>query len=315
MLMIVLMWSELSTKHLLALRAVAEEGTFGRAAERLGFTQSAVSQQVATLESMVGHSLFDRRSGPSRPRLTSAGILLLEHATKLLDQVDEAERALDRFARGISGRLIVSTFQSISTRVMPVALRRLYEEAPGVEVSLVEEDVEQDFGRSALLRGDLDLAFAIGPVHHDFESLYLGADPHVAVVEAGYPEGPVKLETLSGAPAVGQPADDTCGAIIDRQLERLGITPNYVFRSHDNGAVQGMVGAGMGVAVMPLLSVNTNDARTSIRTTDPVLEPRQLSIVWSRARTPSPLAERFAYIVASVCTELLAKLEVPDVQV
>ena len=65
------MWSELSTKHLLALRAVAEEGTFGRAAERLGFTQSAVSQQVAALESMVGHSLFDRRSGPSRSKRPS----------------------------------------------------------------------------------------------------------------------------------------------------------------------------------------------------------------------------------------------------
>ncbi len=307
------MWSELSTKHLLALRAVAEEGTFGRAAERLGFTQSAISQQVATLESMVGHSLFDRRSGPSRPQLTPAGTLLLEHATTLLDAVEEAERSLDRFSRGVSGRLVIGTFQSISARVLPAALRQLYEEAPGIEVSLVDEEQQHDFGQAALLRGDIDLSFAIGEVSDGLDSIYLGADPHVAIVAADCPPGPVVLESLSGSPLVGQPADDSCGLIVDRQLERLGLTPHYSFRSHDNGAVQAMVGAGMGVALMPLLSVNTNDTRTSIRTTDPVLDPRQLSIVWSRGRTPSPLAKRFAAIVASVCAELLAQLELPDV--
>ena len=287
------MWSDLSAKHLLALRAVAEEGTFGRAAERLGFTQSAISQQVATLEALVGQSLFDRPAGPSRPQLTPAGELLLEHARAVLDQIEEAERAIDRFARGVSGRLVVSTFQSISARVMPAALRRLYQEAPGVEVALIEEDIEQDFGRAALLRGDVDLAFAIGEVSEDYESVYLGADPHVALVGADHDAGPVSLQVLSGAPIVGQPPEDTCGAIIDRQLERHGITPNYVFRSHDNGAVQGMVGAGMGIAIMPLLSVDVHDVATSVRTTEPALEPRHLSLVWGAARTRSPLAERF----------------------
>lgn len=310
--MIVGMWSELSTKHLLALRAVAEEGTFGRAAERLGFTQSAVSQQVATLEALVGHSLFDRPAGPSRPRLTPAGELLLEHAVAMLDCVEEAERDLDRFARGISGRLVVGTFQSIATRVMPAALRQLYEEAPGVEVSFQSEDLDHDFGRDSLLRGKLDLAFAIDNVGPEFHSVHLGADPHVAVVAPDYPEGPVMIESLSGSPMVGQPAQDSCGLIIDRQLERLGVTPNYAFRSQDNGAVQGMVGAGMGVALMPLLSVDVANPNTSIRTTVPALEPRNLSIVWSRNRTLSPLAERFVAIVAQVCTDLLAQADDPN---
>jgi DNA-binding transcriptional LysR family regulator len=309
------MWSDLNTKHLLALRAVADEGTFGRAAERLGYTQSAVSQQIAALEAIVGHVLFDRPSGPSRPQLTPAGELMLIHASSLLGGVEEAERELDRFARGISGRLVVSTFQSISTRVIPASLRRLYEEAPGVEVSLVEEDIGQDFGRAALLRGDLDLGFAIGDVSSDFGSIYLGADPHVAVVDLDYPPGPVSIESLSGAPVVGQPAEDTCGLIIDRQLERLGVTPHYAFRSHDNGAVQGMVGAGMGVAIMPLLSVDIHDRTTSIRTTDPQLEPRQLSIVWGQDRTLSPLAQRFAAIVGEVCADLLAQLQEPGLGV
>ncbi len=309
------MWSDLHTKHLLALRAVAEEGTFGRAGERLGYTQSAVSQQIASIEAIVGHTLFDRPSGPSRPQLTPAGELLLRHARSLLRGVEEAERELDRFARGISGRLVVSTFQSISTRVIPAALRRLYEEAPGVEVSLVEEDVALDFGRSGLLNGDLDLGFAIGDVPAEFGSIYLGADPHVAVVGLDHPPGPVAIESLSGTPIVGQPADDSCGLIIDRQLERLGITPNYAFRSHDNGAVQGMVGAGMGVAIMPLLSVDVYDRATSIRTTEPQLAPRDLSIVWAKGRTLSPVAERFVQIVSDVCADLLAQQRSTDVDV
>lgn len=308
------MWSDINAKHLLALRSVADEGTFGRAAERLGYTQSAVSQQIAALEAIVGHTLFDRGSGPSRPQLTPAGELMLAQATALLNGIEEAERELDRFARGISGRLVVSTFQSISTRVIPAALRRLYEEAPGVEVTLVEEDVEQDFGHAALLRGDLDLGFAIGEVSHDVDSIYLGADPHVAVVDLDYPPGPVAISSLSGAPVVGQPAEDTCGLIIDRQLERLGVTPHYAFRSHDNGAVQGMVGAGMGVAIMPLLSVDIHDRTTSIRTTEPQLAPRDLSIVWGKGRTLSPLAERFALIVADVCADLLAQMDEPGVR-
>ena len=108
---------------------------------------------------------------------------------------------------------------------------------------------------------------------------------------------------------VGQPPEDSCGLIIDRQLERLGITPRYAFRSHDNGAVQGMVGAGMGVAIMPLLSVDISDASTSVRTTEPELAPRDLSIVWPSNRTLSPLAERFRTIVCEVCAELLATID------
>ena len=135
-----------------------------------------------------------------------------------------------------------------------------------------------------------------------------------AVVDLVYPPGTVSIESLSGAPVVGQPAEDSCGLIIDRQLERLGVTPHYGFRSHDNGAVQGMVGAGMGVAIMPLLSVDIHDRATSIRTTEPALAPRDLSIVWGQGRTLSPLASRFANIVAEVCADLLAQLESSGVE-
>ncbi len=305
-----LMWTDVSARHLLALRAVTEEGTFGKAAQRLGFTQSAVSQQIAALEQIVGQTIFDRPAGPFPPRLTPAGALLLEHTSELIDQLERAERAMARFAEGISGHLRVGTFQSISARVLPSALGRLHVEAPGVEVTLREDDIDWDFHHAALRRGDLDLAFVVGEVDPCFSSRLLGDDPHVAIVSAGTPDGPLDLNELSRLPMIGQPAGDTCGLIVEHSLERLGVTPRYVFRSHDNGAVQGMVGAGVGVAVVPLLTVDTSDPSISVRATEPPIEPRRFSIVWDSGRTLPPVAHRFVELVAEVCAERLA--QVPD---
>ena len=300
------MWNELSTRHLLALRAVAEEGTFGKAATRLGFTQSAISQQVAALEQMVGQPLFDRPSGPRRPELTAAGELILQHANILIEAVERAEHDLDRFGRGVSGKLAVGTFQSISARVLPQIFRRLHQEAPDIEVAIVEEDADQDFRIGSLRRGDIDLAFIVGDPHPDCQARYLGADPHVAMVPADHPPGPVELASLSGSPAVGQPPGDTCGLQVDRGLERLGITPNYAFRSHDNGAIQGMVSAGVGIAVVPLLTIDVSDPSISVRSTVPEIEPRELNLVWLKDRSLSPVAHRFVDIAVDVCAQLLA---------
>ncbi len=311
------MWSDLSARHLLALRAVVEEGTFGRAAERLGFTQSAVSQQIAALEGIVGETLFDRPAGPKPPTLTAAGELLCSHADVLIDKIEDAERDLSRFVRGIEGSLSIATFQSVSARVLPTALRQLYKTVPGLEVALQAEE-EQEVRLEAARNGEVDVAFIIGdsPTAFDtiegLEAIYIGADPHVALVPADTPPGVFKLSEISASPMVGQPATDTCGLIIDRALERHGVTPNYTFRSHDNGAVQGMVAAGVGVAVVPLLTVDTTDPEVSIRETEPALEPRHLALAWSTRRRRSPLARRFVEIAAESCGELLANARHPE---
>lgn len=301
-----LMWSDLARKHLDALVAVADHGTFGRAASELGYTQSAVSQQIAALEATVGQTLFDRPAGPSRPTLTPAGKIALRHARTVLKHLNEAEQDLNRFARGLAGELVIGTFQSISTRVLPAALRELYEQAPDAHVTLRGEATYQDFGVQALHAGELDFAFAIGAVGDGLDSMYLGADPHVAVVPPDFAPGPVPVAAFEDTPLVGQPADDTCGLIVDRQLEDHGISPDYAFRSHDNGAVQAMVGAGMGIALMPLLSVEVASNTTSVRTVEPPLDPRELSIIWPSKRPLSPLAERFANIIVDVCRCLLS---------
>ncbi len=297
------MWNELSARHLLALRAVAEEGTFGKAATRLGFTQSAVSQQVAALEQIVGQPMFDRPSGPRRPELTDAGAVMLGHAERILDDIRAAEQDLDRFARGVVGKLSIGAFQSISSRVLPSVLRQLYQDAPDVEINVLVEEPDQ---YARLNEGRVDLLCVSGEIPDYCDYRYLGADPHVALVPVGYPEGPLMLEELSGRPMVGQPKGDTCGIEVDQGLERLGVTPNYAFRSHDNSAVQGMIAAGVGVAVVPLLTVDVNDPATEVRLTIPEIPPRQLAIVWLKGRTLSPIAQRFIDITVEVCERTFA---------
>jgi DNA-binding transcriptional LysR family regulator len=298
------MWSDLTVRHLLAFRAVAEEGTFGRAADRLGFTQSAVSQQVAALESMVGVPLFDRPGGPRPPRLTEGGELMLGLVTDLIERLEAMERDVSRFNRGVSGRLVVATLQSVLARLLPQALRRLHAEAPDVDVTVLGEDPQRLPDR-VVADGDADLAICSGTVDPRLNNRALGADPFVAVVPASEPPGPVRLLELGGRPMIGQPLGDTCSLPMQRELDRLDVSPNYVFRSQDNSAIQGMVSAGVGIAIVPLLTVDTSDPSISVRATVPKLEPRRLAIVWPKDRTLAPVAERFMDIVAEVCLERL----------
>src|SRR4051812_20037227 len=102
------MLDDLSIRHLAALQAVAEEQSFGRAAARLGFTQSAVSQQIATFERVIGQPLFDR--GPRTIELTPVGQVMLRHASAILGHLATAEEEMAQVLAGAGGRLSVGTF-------------------------------------------------------------------------------------------------------------------------------------------------------------------------------------------------------------
>src|SRR5256885_14460806 len=96
-------WLGLELRHLVALKAIAEHGTFGKAARSLGYTQSAISQQIATLERIVGQKLIDRPGGPKRVSLTEAGQLLLRHADGITARLQAAHADLDALSAGDAG--------------------------------------------------------------------------------------------------------------------------------------------------------------------------------------------------------------------
>ena len=120
-------WLGIELRHLAALKAVAEEGSFRGAASRLGYTQSAISQQIATLERLVGAKLLERPGGPRAVSLTEAGRLVLRHAEAIIARLKAAEADVAAIVDGGAGRLRVGTFQSAGARILPAlapALRR-----------------------------------------------------------------------------------------------------------------------------------------------------------------------------------------------
>jgi DNA-binding transcriptional LysR family regulator len=298
---------QVELRHLIALRAVAEARSFGRAAERLGYTQSAISQQIAALEKAIGVPLFDRPGGPKQVELTRAGEVLLGHAVEILDRVRAAEADLASYREGRLGLIAVGTFQSISVKILPEVLRRLRHERPDVEVRLVEDD-DQDELLRALAGGELDLTFALALGEPLSDTIYLAEDPFVLLSPVSEPLSPpgvaVPAHAITGLPLIGQ-TPNACQAQVDRGLAQIGAEPRVVFRTADNSAVQAMVRSGMGHAVMPLLAIDADDPGIAVREIDPPLPPRTIGIALPARRHRSPAVDAFIEIARAVTDELV----------
>ncbi|MBG7604251.1 MAG: LysR family transcriptional regulator [Actinobacteria bacterium] len=303
---------DLELRHLVALDAVATHGTFARAADVLGYTQSAVSQQIAALERTVDAKVFDRPGGPRSVELTPFGEVLLERGRDLLRRVDALGHELDRFREGHLGHLTVGTFQSISSTVLPVIVGRFREMSPDVSIQLFETDADEALN-DQLMSGETEVAFVVGDVAEGLESRHLLTDPFVLIARPGqFPAGVVPIADLAREPMIGQ-RENSCQLLNEAGLRASGHEPNYVFRSNDNGTVSAMVRAGMGVAVMPLLCTEPEDPRTSLHDLDPVIPGRNVSIAWRSGRTLSPAAEAFIDITSEVCAATSATADLATV--
>ncbi|HEX7304058.1 LysR family transcriptional regulator [Lentzea sp.] len=276
----------LDLRHLATLDAVATEGTFGRAADLLGYTQSAVSQQIAALERAVGGTVFDRPGGPKPVRLTPLGEVLLTHARDLLARAAATDDAVERFKAG-EGRVDIGTFQSVTNVILPTVVRRLLDEQPAADIRLFEEETDHPSTEG------LDLVFFDGKLPGDVEQTKILDDPYVLVARKGqFPTGPVPLEALDSAAMVAQPA--ICDqARVERVYAEAGVRPLIVFRTADNRGVISMVRAGMGLAVMPTLALDLQpDDVLCTHELSPALAPREIYLAWQANRTLSPLAAR-----------------------
>ena len=303
---------DVGIRHLRALATVAEEGSFGAAADVLGLSQATVSQQIASLERAVGVRVFDRPGGPRPVTLTPAGKLLLGHAQAVVDRVLLADRELADLNAGTGGRLVIGTYQSVSVQLLPELVRDLRALAPRLDIHLIERD-HNDQLIADLLEGSADIVFLAGPVaDHRLDLVNLGTDPFVVVLPNSTPYtnlGTAKTfptGSLSSIPLVGQHPCD-CQDSIDDGLRACGVRGRYVFRSNDNGAVQGMVRAGMGPAVMPLLAVDTKDPDVTIKRLDPPIAPRTIELATRKGSTLSPTTAEFITITRRACKSRLGR--------
>ncbi|GAA1543314.1 LysR family transcriptional regulator [Dactylosporangium maewongense] len=289
--------TDIELRHLATMTAVVDEGSFSRAAARLGYTQSTVSQQIAALEKTVGGAVFDRPGGPRPVRLTPLGQVVLTHGRDLLTRTHAMVDAIDRFRAG-EGRIDIGTFQSLSIALLPRLVVALREEFPACDIRLFEE--ESDPPRV----DDVDLMFYDGRTDGDVEHRKLLDDPYVLVARRGdFPDGPVPLAGLHLAPMVAWPAD--CDQPrIEAAFARAGVHPRIVFRSAGNDAVLSMVRAGIGSAVLPRLALSRVDDSLTVHELDPAFPPREIYLLWRAGRTHSPLAARAIELALGIAATL-----------
>ena len=300
-------------RHLVALAAIARTGSFSRAASALGYAQSAVSQQIGTLERAVGHRLIERGRGPQPVSLTEAGTIVLRHADRVQARLGALRADLDALDAGELGTLRVGVFQSASSRLLPAVLARFRESWPRIEVQLHSEHDSRRTDQR-VLAGELDLAFSVViALPEAIVATELLVDPYVALVPptsrlADLHE--LDLAVLDGADLISQPPNDSCNLLVDRALATAGATPRVVFRSDDNMTVQRLVGTGIGSAIVPLLTVERDTGPTAA-----VMIPlapgsafeRRIAMIWHRDRTRSAAARGFVDVAVEVASTTFAR--------
>jgi DNA-binding transcriptional LysR family regulator len=290
---------------LIALDAVAREGSFRGAGNRLGYVQSAVSQQIAALEAAVGETLVVRSRGSRRISMTEAGELLLQHSGAIVARLRAAQADLAALARGAKTLLDVGSFETASARIIPTALRRLAQRSPETQILL--HDAVTDLGHLPLVeRGELDLAFVDLPVPDGpFETEELVCDPWVVLAPVGSPLAALERPKLSDLTCVSLIGHASMRPSVEDRLRAAGVDAQLAYRSDLSSTVQALVAGGLGVALIPSLSVDADDPRTVVRPLDPSvpLAPRRIGIAWHAQRRLRPPALAFVEASRAACAQ------------
>ncbi|MFD9487854.1 LysR family transcriptional regulator [Streptomyces sp. NPDC059991] len=285
----------IEARHLRVLRAVAATGSFSAAARELGCTQPAVSQQMKALEASAGTPLLIRTGRETR--LTQAGEVLVRHASGILAGLTAAEEEIAAIAGLRAGRVRLVSFPSGSSTLVPSALAALRAAHPGTRVSLVEAEPPRSV--EMLREGDCDIALAFrygAATAEEWDDLVvrpLLIDRLVGLLPDGHrlaESGTVDIRDLADEPWIaGCPR---CRRQLVDVCEESGFTPRIDFATDDYPAVIGLVGAGLGVAVLPELaiaSVRPKGARTV--TVEPAVEREIVALTLpDLARVPAVAA-------------------------
>lgn len=288
-------------RHLAAFECVCETGSFAQAGRLLGYTQSAISLQVAALERAAATRLLDRPGGRRPVVPTEAGERMRRHAARIVAAVAAAEADLTALAEGTAGLLRVGTYQSASVNILPGVMRRFVAERPAIEVRLIEEAYNEAL-LDRLEHGRLDLSFVPLPIDGPFETVELMRDAYVFIAQAGSAlaeRGSIPtLNELGALPLIAY-GRSTYG--IESELRARGIEPEIVFRTDESAALQALVGAGIGCAMVPLMTVTPDDPEIVVIDTPRRIAPRRIGIAWHRDAELSDPARAFVAIVQELC--------------
>jgi len=297
-------WVGVELRHLVALKTVADEGSLAAAARRLGYSQPAVSQQLATLERLVGSRLVERRAGGREVSLTEAGRRVLRHGDAMLARAQAADAELRALQEGTLGMLRLGTIPSIGARIVPQLLRRYAERVPQVDVQLVEDAWDERL-LARIETGEFELTFGFPPLRDGpFDCVELLRDPYVLLVAAVSARAAVKrplaLRRLEDLPLI------VCSqsAAADAFCQAHGIAAQVRYRIDDNETLVGLAAAGLGAALLPRLAVDPTRrdvVQVELATKPP---PRIIALAWHRDREQTEPARALVEVAQQVCAEL-----------
>ncbi len=273
-------------KALRALVSVADHGSFRAAARATGYTQSAVSHQVGLLERALQAPLFTRPGGRGAVVLTPAGEVAYRRARRILGEVDSLGADVATLQSGERQTLRIGVFQTVTTEILPGALRTLRENRPDVEV-ILSETHDRDRTYDRLASGQLDLAFMVNPTPDErIASLPLLDDPWVILTrrdsDLAAADNP-SFDLLDGVDLVGWTRRWRTQKELEEAFRRRAIAPRIVFRTDDNLALQRLVAAGYGHACLDRLGAR-GAVEPSLTWVEPkeILIPRQVALCHPR---------------------------------
>ncbi|RCV50862.1 LysR family transcriptional regulator [Marinitenerispora sediminis] len=303
----------LDLDRLRALNAVAEYGSVSAAADVLGITTSAVSQQIAKLERETASRLLER-SGRG-VRLTDAAHLLVRHAERILAQVAEAEADLEAQRGSVVGRLSVAAFPTAARGIMPRVLSDVAVRHPQLTTRLFEADPKVALPQ--VQRGEYDLAIVHDwadsplPIPDGLEKAPLVDDPAEIVLPEGHPlagEPSLELAALAEERWISAPPGDICQVWLTQSLRRSGVEPEIVHYSAEYPTQLALVAAGLGIAILPRLGRGILPPAVVTVPVRPVLM-RHLYVVWRAEASRRPAVQAVvAAMRAAVATVEEARL-------
>jgi LysR family transcriptional regulator, hydrogen peroxide-inducible genes activator len=235
--------------------AVADEGSFSRAAAKVRVAQPSLSQQIRKLEAEVGQPLFDRL--PRSVVLTEAGRCLIDYARQILASISDARRCVDELKNEVSGKLAVGAIPTIAPYVLPQLVVTFQKHYPEVTLEIVE-DVTDGITRR-IEAGELDVALAStcrpSPT---LQRESLGTEPLLALVPEGHPlakKDIVELDDLKSQRFLLLHEMHCLSQQVNHLLESRRLRPEVALAGSQLSTIANMVAASIGVSIVPQMMV------------------------------------------------------------
>lgn len=299
---------EMSLQQLRMLREVANRNTIAAAADSLGYTSSAVSQQLSGLEKATGVAVLERVG--RNVRLTDAGRELVRHADDLLAGMEAAQVAIERLSGEVRGVLHFTVFESVAATLLVPLLDRLADRHPDLQLRTIQMD--PDLAMDALASGELDLAFAIdyphapAPRRDDITRCSLLEDVLRLVVNENDPlatAARVPLADLADRPFISSPVALSCGRCVVVACRDAGFEPDVAHQVDDFTTARHLVAAGQGVALIPDLGLVDLPADLRTVDTDPPVS-RLIQLAYRRTNVERPAIAAVEAALVEIVDEL-----------